>query len=168
MAFENFFSGFSMEETFGNIEIIVRFIIFFQKFLLFGSSRSFSTLIEYGGREVFIELDLREVFCGSVNGNIHALLRCNNGLTYYVFIIPCSVYSTKNYSFLERDCMCAKENIRRKLHFGDTGYDACHYVVGRRGARTSAFRHNRVEQWQSLRRGATSDTFRTSHIFSCI
>ena len=43
-----------MGETFGNIEIIVRFIIFFQNFLFHSLSSSFSILIEYGGIEVFI------------------------------------------------------------------------------------------------------------------
>ena len=51
-----------MEETFGNIEIIVGFIIFFQKLLLFGLSRNFSTLIEYCGIEVLLNWALGKSF----------------------------------------------------------------------------------------------------------
>jgi hypothetical protein len=104
LAFENIFSGSSMEKTFGNIEIIVRFITFFQKFLLFGLSGRFSTLIEYECIEVFIELDFREVFCGSVNSNIHAHLHRSNDQHHVQFIVQ------KNYFFLKQDLMFAKEN----------------------------------------------------------
>jgi hypothetical protein len=106
-----------MEETFGNIEIIVLFIIFFQKFRLFSLSRSFSTLIEYGGIEVFIELGLREAFCGSVNCNIHAHLHRSNDLTYYLFITSCSVRSTKNYLFFKTRFIVCKRKYTKKITF---------------------------------------------------
>ena len=106
-----------MEETFGNTEIIVRFLIFFQKFQLFRLSRSFSTLIQYGGIEVFIEPGLREVFFGSVNCNIHANLRYNKDLAFYLFITSCSVHSTKNCSIFKTKFNVCKIKYAKKITF---------------------------------------------------